>query len=163
MADARFTFVRLPLVRLWPRTVGDVDAEAELARQALPALGQLAGSVAFAPRRAPPPAPSSSEAELPAIVRRAQEQARCAHALHCLGYRKVRAEYVRHRQAGRDSFDALAYADLWPTMEFVRGWLGNERRRMLASISSTFLVAMLFTIIAGLAFAGVLAFLSWNS
>jgi hypothetical protein len=134
-----------------------------MARRARPAAEQLAGSVELAPWRATPPAMAPREAEFPAIVRRAQEHARCAHALQCLGYRKVRAEYARHRNAKRDSFAALASADLWPTMDFVRGWLADERRRMLASIRSTFLAAMLITIIAGLAFACVLAFLSWQS
>jgi hypothetical protein len=115
------------------------------------------------PRHARPPLPATDTAgalELPAIVRRAQEEARSAHALRCLGYRTVRAEYARHRRAGHDTFSAIAHVELWPTMEFVRGWLRGERRRILANIRATFLAAMLAAILAGLAFVGVLAFLS---
>jgi hypothetical protein len=115
------------------------------------------------PRRLRPPLPEGDTAgslELPAIVRRAQDEARSAHALRCLGYRTVRTEYARHRRAGRDTFSAIAHVELWPTMEFVRAWLKGERRRILANIRMTFLAAMLAAILAGLAFAGVLAFLS---
>ena len=97
--------------------------------------------------------------ELPAIVRRAQEEARSVQALSLLGYRRVCAEYARHRRAGRDVFGAIADAELWPTMEFVREWLRGERRRILGNIRMTFLAAMLATILAGLAFFGVLALL----
>jgi hypothetical protein len=121
-----------------------------------------------APRNAPPPlpavaaleVPAAGGLELPAIVRRAQEEVRSAHALRSLGYRTVRAEYARHRRDGRDTFSSIGHAELWPTMEFVRGWLKGERRRILANIRTTFLAAMLAAILAGLAFAGVLALLS---
>jgi hypothetical protein len=113
--------------------------------------------------RGEPPAAEAGEVELPAIIVRAQDELRCTRALSRLGYRKVRAEYARHRRFGRGTFLALADAGLWPSMEFVRAWLRAERRRILARTVSSFLVALLVTIIAGLAFAGTLAFLSWLS
>jgi hypothetical protein len=102
------------------------------------------------------------EGDFPAIIVRAQAELNCTHALARLGYRAVRAEYARHRRAGHGTFDAVADAGR-PSMDFVRAWLRRERRRILASTLTSFLFAMLMTLIAGLAFAGVLAFLSWRS
>jgi hypothetical protein len=107
--------------------------------------------------------PPGGEGGLPAIILRAQAEQHCTHALARLGYRAVRAEYTRHRRAGHGTFGAVADVGLRPSMDFVRAWLRRERRRILASTLSSFLFAMLMTLIAGLAFAGVLAFLSWRS
>ena len=122
-------------------------------------LEKLAAGARRTSRRARVLPPTTGALELPAILRRAQEEARSVQALRRLGYRKVRAEYARHRRTGRDTFDAIAHAELWPTMEFVRVWLKGERRRILANIKTTFLAAMVATILAGLAFASVLALL----
>jgi hypothetical protein len=108
------------------------------------------------------PATPGGEGGLPAIILRAQAELHCTQALARLGYRAVRAEYMRHRRAGHGTFDAVADAGR-PSMAFVRAWLRGERRRILASTVTSFLFAMLMTLIAGLAFAGVLAFLTWRS
>jgi hypothetical protein len=103
------------------------------------------------------------EPPLPAIITRAQDEARCRLVLARLGYRKVRAEYVRHRQQRRDTFLAIAHAELWPTMDFVRAWLKDERRRILAHVRSTFLAVMLATIVTGVAFVIALVLLNWRA
>ena len=103
------------------------------------------------------------EPPLPAIITRAQDEARCRLVLARLGYRKVRAEYVRHRQQRRDTFGALAHAELWPTMDFVRAWLKDERRRILLHVRSTFLAVMLTTIVTGVAFVIALVLLNWRA
>jgi hypothetical protein len=103
------------------------------------------------------------EPPLPAIITRAQDEARCRLVLARLGYRKVRAEYVRHRQQRRDTFGAIAHAELWPTMDFVRVWLKDERRRILLHVRSTFLAVMLTTIVTGVAFVIALVLLNWRA
>jgi hypothetical protein len=132
----------------------------------------LSGGGPIAASREPmlPPLPAaaagpaaSEEPPLPAIITRAQEQARCRQALARLGYRKVRSEYVRHRQLRRDSFGAIAHAELWPTMDFVRAWLKDERRRILLHVRSTFLAVMLTTIVTGVAFVIALVLLNWRA
>ena len=91
--------------------------------------------------------------ELPAIVVKAQEDARCRLTLARLGYSAVRSEYARQRREGLVAFEGLG--SLHPTMDFVRDWLKEERRRILARTRLPFLLAMLATILAGLAFAAV--------
>jgi hypothetical protein len=103
------------------------------------------------------------EPPMPAIITRAQDEARCRLALARLGYRKVRAEYVRNRQQRRDTFGAIAHAELWPTMDFVRAWLKDERRRILLHARSTFLAVMLTTIVTGVAFVIALVLLNWRA
>jgi len=116
-----------------------------------------------------PPLPAAAELgapdepPMPAIITRAQDEARCRLALARLGYRKVRAEYVRHRQRRRDTFGAIAHAELWPTMDFVRAWLKDERRRILLHARSTFLAVMLATIVTGVAFVIALVLLNWRA
>ena len=103
--------------------------------------------------------PLSADDALPAIVVRAQEDARCRLALARLGYSKVRSEYARHKRQGKDTFAGLGREALWPTMDFVRDWLKEERSRIVARGRWPFLVTMLATIVAGLAFAAVAAIL----
>jgi hypothetical protein len=116
-----------------------------------------------------PPLPAAAglaapdEPPLPAIITRAQEQARCREALARLGYRRVRSEYARHRQLRRDTFGAIAHAELWPTMDFVRAWLKDERRRILLHVRSTFIAVMLTTIVTGVAFVIALVLLNWRA
>jgi hypothetical protein len=100
----------------------------------------------------------SAEGELPAIIRRAQDEARLRRALAGLGYRQVRAQYVRQRQAGSAQFVGIE-GELPPPMEFVRDWLRQERKRVLLRVRLTFLAVMATTIITGLAFVLVLAIL----
>src|SRR6478672_9885484 len=90
---------------------------------------------------------------LPAIVVKAQEDARCRAALSQLGYSAVRTEYARQRREGLVAFEGLG--SMHPTMDFIRDWLKEERRRILARTRLPFLLAMLATILAGLAFAAV--------
>ena len=80
-------------------------------------------------------------------------------ALAGLGYSQVRSAYARHRQEGLDIFEDLGDAQLWPTLEFVRDWLKEERQRMVAQVRWSFGVAMLATILAGLAFVATIAVL----
>ena len=96
---------------------------------------------------------------LPTIVVKAQEDVLARLALARLGYSKVRSAYARHKREGKDTFAALGRESLWPTMDFVRDWLKEERSRMIAQARWPFLLTMLATIVAGLTFAGVAAFL----
>ena|SRR5689334_18624394 len=89
--------------------------------------------------------------ELPEIVRKAQEDARCRTALTRLGYSKVRAAYARHRRGKQDTFLGLEDQFLWPTTDFVRDWLRAERRRVLSRVRWPFFGAMLATVITGFA------------
>jgi hypothetical protein len=107
-------------------------------------------------------APNAAEADddaLPAIVVKAQDDARCREALVRLGYSKVRSEFARHKREGKDTFAALGREGLWPTTDFVRDWLKGERSRIIARARWPFLAAMMATIVAGLAFAAVAAIL----
>jgi hypothetical protein len=104
--------------------------------------------------------PPSADGSLPAIVVRAQEDARCRLALARLGYARVRSEYVRHRRDRKETFASLGSESLWPSTDFVRDWLKDERRRIVLRARWPFLMAMLVTIVAGLAFAAVAAMLS---
>jgi hypothetical protein len=105
------------------------------------------------------PHPQSADDPLPAIVVKAQEDARCRLALARLGYAKVRSAYARHKRAGEDTFAEFGRESLWPTMDFVRDWLKDERRRAIARARWPFLLTMLATIVAGMAFAAVAAML----
>ena len=102
----------------------------------------------------------SADGPLPAIVVRAQEDARCRLALARLGYARVRSEYVRHRRERLETFATLGQESLWPSTDFVRDWLKEERRRIFLRARWPFLMAMLVTIVAGLAFVAVAAMLS---
>ena len=92
----------------------------------------------------------SGDEDVPAIIRRAQDDVRCRHALAGLGYSQVRSAYARHRQKGLDVFEDLGHERLWPTVDLVRDWLKEERRRIVAQVQRSFVVAMLVTILAGL-------------
>ncbi|HEU4381473.1 MAG TPA: hypothetical protein VFR73_23115 [Hyphomicrobiaceae bacterium] len=100
----------------------------------------------------PEQATQSGDGEFPAIVKRAQDDVRCRQALAGLGYSQVRSAYARHRQGGLDVFEDLGHVQLWPTVSFVRDWLKEERRRIVAQVRWPFVAAMLATILAGLAF-----------
>ena len=100
----------------------------------------------------------SAPDRLPAIVVKAQEDARCRSALMDMGYSIVRSEYVRQRREGLTAFDGLGA--LRPTLVFVQDWLQEERRRIIARTWLPFLLTMLATILAGLSFALVAAMLS---
>jgi hypothetical protein len=98
----------------------------------------------------PEQAAHSGDEEFPAIVKRAQDDVRCRRALAGLGYSHVRSAYARHRQGGLDVFEDLGHERLWPTLDFVRDWLKEERRRIVAQGQWPFVAAMLATILAGL-------------
>jgi hypothetical protein len=98
----------------------------------------------------PEQATHSGDEEFPAIVKRAQDDVRCRQALASLGYSQVRSAYARHRQVGLDVFEDLGHERLWPTVDFVRDWLKEERRRIVAQVQWPFVGAMLATIFAGL-------------
>jgi hypothetical protein len=104
--------------------------------------------------------PPSADGSLPAIVVKAQEDARSRQALARLGYARVRSEYVRHRRDRKETFASLGQESLWPSTDFVRDWLKEERHRKVMRARGPFLMAMLVTIVAGLAFAAVAAILS---
>ena len=95
---------------------------------------------------------------LPAIVIKAQDDARCRQALARIGYSRVRALYLRHKRQAT-TFDDLEDENLWPSLEFVADWLRQERARVVARNRFPFLMAMLATIVAGLAYIGVVAVL----
>jgi hypothetical protein len=95
---------------------------------------------------------------LPAFVERAREDVLCRAALARVGYSRIKAAYAaQHRSASAsDRLEGLGI-DPAPPMDLVRDWLQGERRRILARVRWTFLVAMLATILTGLAFAAALA------
>ena len=101
----------------------------------------------------------SGDAELPVIVRRAQDDVRCRQALAGLGYSQVRSAYARHRHEDLDVFQDLGHERLWPTADFVRDWLKEERRRIVAQAQWSFVVAMLATILVGFVFFATYAVL----
>jgi hypothetical protein len=96
---------------------------------------------------------------LPAIVTKAQDDVRCRQALARLGYSKVRSDYARHKREERGTFVGLDHEHLWPTGDFVRDWLKEERQRIVVRVRWSFLVTMLATIVAGLAFVAATAIL----
>jgi hypothetical protein len=95
--------------------------------------------------------------DLPLIVTKADEDARARLALKRMGYLRVRSAYLRYKRDGRDTFHSFGAEHLWPTMDFVRDWLKEERRRLIAQHRSAFLLTLLVTLAAGLAFVGALA------
>jgi hypothetical protein len=101
----------------------------------------------------------ADDEQFPAIVVKQQEDARCRQALTRMGYFRVRWQYLRQRLQRRATFGGLEAEYLWPTMDFVQDWLQQERQRVLAQTQFPFLMALLATIMAGIAFAGVAAFL----
>ena len=92
---------------------------------------------------------------LPAIVVKAQEDARCRQALARLGYAKVRSHYAKAMRKGKPTFAGLEHLGLTPTLPFVKDWLTEERKRILARARAPFLMTMLATIIAGIVFVAV--------
>jgi hypothetical protein len=93
--------------------------------------------------------------DLPLIVTKADEEARSRLALERMGYFRVLSAYHRHKRDGRDTFHSFGAEHLWPTMDFVRLWLIEERRQFVAQHGWVTLLALLGTLAAGLAFAGV--------
>lgn len=152
MLDARFTNA-FQAARLFPRSL----------REVLRRLGaeQDEDQDLAAPRTTLSQAQTGHAAdnEFPAILRKAQDDVLCRKALASLGYSHVRAAYARHKQEGLDVFEDLGDAQLWPTLEFVRDWLKEERKRIVAQVRWSFGVAMLATILAGLAFVATIAVL----
>ena len=96
---------------------------------------------------------------LPLIVAKVEQEGRARVALKRMGYFEARLAYRRHKRAGEDTFHAFEAEHLWPTMDFVQEWLREERREILARHRPVFLLSMLATILAGLAFLGALALL----
>jgi hypothetical protein len=96
---------------------------------------------------------------LPLIVAKVEAEGRARVALRRMGYFKVLLAYLSHKRAGEDTFFAFDAEHLWPTMDFVQAWLKEERREIIARHRSVFLLSMLITIVAGLAFLGALALL----
>ena len=107
------------------------------------------------PRLEPSLADLPPDDALPAIVVRAREDAQCRRALARLGYVQVRAQYQRHKREGDHIFAALEHERLAPSMDFVRDWLAEERKRIVARARWPFLMTMLVTIVAGIVFAAV--------
>jgi hypothetical protein len=95
--------------------------------------------------------------DLPLILARAEEEARSRLALSRMGYFKVRSAYLRYKRDGKETFHAFGAEHLWPTMEFVRDWLRQERRRLIVQSRPVFLVSLLATLVVGLAFLGAMA------
>lgn len=96
---------------------------------------------------------------LPLIVTKVEEDAHARLALKHMGYFKVLSAYLRYKRDGRDTFYSFGADHLWPTMDFVRDWLKDERRRLVAQHRRVFLLALLATLAAGLTFIGALAVL----
>ena len=95
--------------------------------------------------------------DLPLILARAEEEQRSRLALKRVGYLKVRSAYRRYKREGKETFHAFGAEHLWPTMDFVRDWLRQERRRLIAQAQPVFLVSLLATLAVGFAFWGALA------
>jgi hypothetical protein len=90
---------------------------------------------------------------------KAQEDTRCRQALAGLGYFTVRSAYARQKRHGKDRFAGLHPELPLPTMDFVRDWLREERKRIVVRARGPFLTTMLAIIVAGLAFVAVSAVL----
>jgi len=97
----------------------------------------------------------AAEQILPAIVLRARDDARCRRALTRLGYVKVRRQYALYKREGQTTYLALEHVHLAPSMDFVRDWLAEERKRIFLAARWPFLMTMLVTIVAGIVFAAV--------
>jgi hypothetical protein len=98
--------------------------------------------------------------DLPLLVTKLQEDVRSRDALERMGYLRALLAYLRHKHSRKETFDALAADNLWPTAEFVRNCLREQRKRIIARYRVTFLVSLLATLLAGLAFLGTLAILA---
>ena len=96
---------------------------------------------------------------LPLIVAKVAEDAGARLGLKRMGYFKVLSAYLRYKRDGRDTFHSFGADHLWPTMDFVRDWLKQERRQLIAQHRWVFLLTMLATLAAGLTFIGALAVL----
>jgi hypothetical protein len=110
-------------------------------------------------RRAPEVPPDLSwpaSDDLPLIVTKADEEARSRLALKRMGYFRVLSAYRRHKRDRRDTFHSFGAEHLWPTMDFVRQWLIEERRQLVAQHGWVTLLTLLGTLATGLAFFGVL-------
>jgi hypothetical protein len=95
--------------------------------------------------------------DLPLIVTKAEEDARSRLALKRMGYFRVLSAYHRYKREGRDTFHSFGADHLWPTMDFVRDWLKDEGRQLVAQHHWVFLLVLLATLAAGLTFVGALA------
>ena len=104
----------------------------------------------------PPDLPWPASDDLPLIVTKADEEVRARPALKRMGYFRVLSAYRRHKRDGRDTFHSFGAEHLWPTMDFVRLWLKEERRQLVAQHGWVTVLTLLGTLAAGLAFAGVL-------
>jgi hypothetical protein len=102
-----------------------------------------------------PVSPESDD--LPLILAKAEEERRSRLALKRMGYLKVRSAYLRYKRDGKETFHAFGAEHLWPTMDFVRDWLRQERRRLIAQAQPVFLVSLLATLAVGFAFWVALA------
>src|SRR5262249_62228148 len=89
----------------------------------------------------PQQAEEPADGSLPAIVIRAQEDARCRQALARLGYARVRSEYVRHKRNRKETFASLAQESLWPTTDFVHDWLKVAGRSIITRARGPCLMA----------------------
>ena len=108
------------------------------------------------PHGGPPEGTWPASDDLPLILTKADEEARARLALKRMGYLSVLSAYRRHKRDGRDTFHSFGAEHLWPTMDFVRQWLKEERRQLVAQHGWVSLLTLLATLAAGLAFVGVL-------
>jgi len=104
----------------------------------------------------PPDLPWPANDDLPLILTKADEEGRSRLALKRMGYRRVRSAYRRHKRDDRDTFHSFGAEHLWPTMDFVRDWLKEERRQLVAQHGWVSLLTLLATLAAGAAFVGIL-------
>jgi hypothetical protein len=98
--------------------------------------------------------------DLPLLVTKLQEDVRSREALERMGYPRALLVYLRHKRSRKETFEGLAPDHLWPTTEFVRDCLKEQRRRIVSQYRATFLVSLLATLTAGIAFLGTLAVLA---
>jgi hypothetical protein len=110
-------------------------------------------------RDSPSPDLPQANPALPLIVAKVEADQRARSALKRMGYLKVLLAYLRHKRAGKDTFHAFGADHLWPTMYFVQDWLKSERRQLTAQHGWVFLLALMATVVAGLAFLAALALL----
>ena len=104
----------------------------------------------------PPDLPWLVNDDLPLILTKADEESRSRLALKRMGYLRVRSAYRRHKRDDRDTFHGFGAEHLWPTMDFVRDWLKEERRQFVAQHGWVSLLTLLATLAAGAAFVGIL-------
>ena len=108
---------------------------------------------------AEPPLAAAND-DLPLLVTKLQGDVRSKEALERMGYLRALVAYLRHKRSRSDTFEALAADNLWPTTEFVRDCLKEQRRRIVSKHRATFLVSLLATLLSGLAFLATLAVLA---